>query len=192
VIPRAAPPLFNLHVYDAMFWDSRVEWGEGQRPVTPAGDALPDAWLDVLEYGLVAAQAMFPVTSRHEMRGELGDNEVGDRCRATYTLGSVVYANGERGEILYIKPSLCASLGADVFAYWRAHPDFPHQSTADQFFDETQFDAYRELGRQIVSEIASHGECATVAAWFDRARVVQATGPEEVPGYPPVVAATSA
>ena len=35
---------------------------------------------------------------------------------------------------------------ADVVAYKRAHDDFPAQSTAEQWFDESQFEAYRRLG----------------------------------------------
>ena len=32
-------------------------------------------------------------------------------------------------------------------AHYKArHPDFPHETTADQFFDEVQFEAYRALG----------------------------------------------
>ena len=33
-------------------------------------------------------------------------------------------------------------------AYKKAHPEFPNQSTSDQFFNEAQFEAYRELGFQ--------------------------------------------
>jgi hypothetical protein len=33
------------------------------------------------------------------------------------------------------------------------NPDFPHQSTADQFFDEAQFEAYRCLGEHIGEDI---------------------------------------
>ena len=38
---------------------------------------------------------------------------------------------------------------ADVLAYWADHDDFPHQGTADQFFEESQFESYRALGEQI-------------------------------------------
>jgi hypothetical protein len=31
------------------------------------------------------------------------------------------------------------------------HPHFPHETTADQFFDEAQFEAYRALGYHIVN-----------------------------------------
>ena len=32
-------------------------------------------------------------------------------------------------------------------------PSFPHQSTADQFFDEDQFEAYRALGQHVAEEV---------------------------------------
>jgi predicted acylesterase/phospholipase RssA len=37
----------------------------------------------------------------------------------------------------------------DVWHYWRLNPTFPHQSTADQWFDELQFESYRALGEHI-------------------------------------------
>ncbi len=72
-IPRNAPPIFNRPDLTVMFWDGRVADNGDGTFVTPAGEDL----LDGLE-NLLAAQAMFPVTSRDEMRGEPGDNEVGD------------------------------------------------------------------------------------------------------------------
>ncbi len=33
--------------------------------------------------------------------------------------------------------------------YRARHPDFPHESTADQVFQEDQFEAYRALGYHI-------------------------------------------
>ncbi|MDX2427307.1 MAG: patatin-like phospholipase family protein [Xanthomonadales bacterium] len=53
------------------------------------------------------------------------------------------------GLILYLKCSLTKaelSKYVDIRQYAETHPDFPHQSTADQFFDENQFEAYRHLG----------------------------------------------
>ena len=35
------------------------------------------------------------------------------------------------------------------YMYRTYTPDFPHQSTSDQFFDEVQWDAYRDLGKNI-------------------------------------------
>lgn len=76
-IPRSAPPLFNLHAMSTMFWDGRVHARDG-RIETPAGEAITDQMRATFEFGAVSAQAMFPVTSREEMRGEVGSSEVGD------------------------------------------------------------------------------------------------------------------
>lgn len=76
-IPRNAPPLFNLHVIDDMFWDGRVNVHNGVYD-TPANAKLSQDMIDVFEagFGAAAAQAMFPVTSRREMRGVIGVNEL--------------------------------------------------------------------------------------------------------------------
>ena len=42
---------------------------------------------------------------------------------------------------------------ADVVARARRHPAFPHESTADQFFDEAQWESYRRLGEHIASRV---------------------------------------
>jgi cytochrome c peroxidase len=78
IIPRNAPALFNLHEYQTMFWDSRVERDAGGDIVTPAGAQLTPEMKAVLAFGVVAAQAMFPVTSREEMRGLPGQNAIAD------------------------------------------------------------------------------------------------------------------
>ena len=39
--------------------------------------------------------------------------------------------------------------GAGVRGFAKAHPDFPHQSTIDQWFTESQFESYRALGFEI-------------------------------------------
>ena len=50
------------------------------------------------------------------------------------------------GTLLYIKSSLTGDEPADVLRYAAEHPAFPHESTNDQFFDESQFESYRALG----------------------------------------------
>lgn len=42
---------------------------------------------------------------------------------------------------------------SDVLSYHREHPDFPHQTTADQWFSESQFESYRRLGQHVVEEL---------------------------------------
>jgi hypothetical protein len=53
------------------------------------------------------------------------------------------------GTLLYIKPSLLGTEFADVLNYRKTNKTFPHQSTSDQWFDETQFETYRSLGYSI-------------------------------------------
>jgi hypothetical protein len=78
----------------------------------------------------------------------------GDAMQQTPWLrGTVRYADGSEGRMLYIKPMLCAGLSADIYAYWRANPAFPDEPTSQQFFAEPQFEAYRALGEQIVAKL---------------------------------------
>ena len=63
----------------------------------------------------------------------------------------------EDGTLLYIKASLNANEPADVTQYAKTHPEFPHESTANQFFNEAQFESYVRLGAHIVEEIMAGG-----------------------------------
>ena len=59
---------------------------------------------------------------------------------------TVTYRDGSEGLIVYVKASLTGHEPADVLQYHATHPDFPHETTADQFFDEAQWESYRRLG----------------------------------------------
>lgn len=52
------------------------------------------------------------------------------------------------GTIVYFKPSVVKNLTADVRQYAIENSFFPQQSTANQWFDEAQFESYRRLGQQ--------------------------------------------
>lgn len=55
----------------------------------------------------------------------------------------------EDGMLVIIKSTMIEELPADVLGYKSAHEDFPDETTVDQFFDEFQLEAYRELGYRI-------------------------------------------
>jgi hypothetical protein len=67
---------------------------------------------------------------------------------------SVVDGPGEAGQfdghLIYVKPVLSGDEALDVEGYAKlnakAKQQFPQQPTADQFFDESQFESYRSLG----------------------------------------------
>ena len=55
------------------------------------------------------------------------------------------------GVLLYLKARKAAGMPADVAAYAAANSDFPHESTGNQFFTESQFESYRRLGEYLAS-----------------------------------------
>jgi hypothetical protein len=58
----------------------------------------------------------------------------------------VAFPDGRTGQILSIKPRLTAAAPHDVRQYKNTSPDFPHETTADQFFDDVQWESHRALG----------------------------------------------
>lgn len=72
----------------------------------------------------------------------------------------------EMGTLLYIKASLTGDEDSMIAQYRSASPDFPHESTADQFFSEEQFEAYRSLGFHAATTVfqAAHGKVEIDAA----------------------------
>ncbi len=61
-------------------------------------------------------------------------------------IGTIYYEDGRKSTVLFMKATVFPGLPEDIYGYQRANPAFPDQTTADQFFDEAQFEAYRELG----------------------------------------------
>jgi len=86
----------------------------------------------------------------------------GRESEVNYVAGDIFYDPqnpNDRGKLFYVKASLPPrqdksdvnqnSLPDDVWRYAEKHKTFPHQSTADQWFDELQFESYRALGQHI-------------------------------------------
>ena len=67
---------------------------------------------------------------------------------------SAVDGNVEDGTLIYLKPAFYGTEPPDIFNYARTCPFFPHESTANQFFSEAQFESYRRLGSYIVQHVA--------------------------------------
>ncbi|HEX7138836.1 MAG TPA: patatin-like phospholipase family protein [Vicinamibacterales bacterium] len=59
----------------------------------------------------------------------------------------------ENGTLLYLKATLSGDEPVDVANYAAAHTDFPHETTANQWFGESQFESYRVLGIHTVDSI---------------------------------------
>jgi len=81
------------------------------------------------------------------------------------------------GVILYIKAGYHGVEDAGICAYAIANPTFPHQSTIDQWFSESQFESYRSLGFEITDGILNdvldrydHRKSVTLAGMFQHLR----------------------
>jgi len=58
------------------------------------------------------------------------------------------------GYVLYVKPAYHGDeQSAGIQAYAKANKTFPHETTADQWFTESQFESYRSLGLDIMNNI---------------------------------------
>jgi hypothetical protein len=93
-----------------------------------------------------------------------------------HAIGNIYYRNNKVGKLIYLKTSLLGDYSLrdslapaeyqtskvrdDDFMFdnnpYIAHyktqePTFPHQSSANQFYDETQFECYRALGYQMAT-----------------------------------------
>lgn len=95
--------------------------------------------------------------------------------------GSIGYAcidtGATDGTLVYIKPVLDDWQSVDLDNYHSAHPDFPQQSTIEQFFDESQFESYRRLGQETIERIC-HNQTPPIdlAAFAGLARSHSGTG----------------
>ena len=112
------------------------------------------------------------------------------------------------GTFIYVKSSVLAPAGKPylseqedylkygTYKYKIYHPDFPHESTSDQFFDEIQWESYFQLGQYLgadmlgVKDLPRYEEenapCLSVEqllAWFDSrtALIEPAPAPREAP-----------
>lgn len=83
IVSRNSSPLYNLGHKDMnkLFWDGRVgyrnDWEEYTTPSEVLNGDYPERW-DITEQlgSALAAQALFPILSHSEMRGDYGSNEI--------------------------------------------------------------------------------------------------------------------
>ena len=72
------------------------------------------------------------------------------------TVGSIDYSRVDpslpKGWLFYLKSSVTGDESEDIQQYRAKHVTFPHESTADQWFSESQIESYRQLGEQVVTK----------------------------------------
>ncbi len=123
------------------------------------GEADPDLSFPSLTLVLQAAKAR--LNTRVEWSQDsihlwekTESNSTADRPHSG--LGRIWYPGDETpAYIIYLKSSIKGDEPSEVKGYARKHEAFPHESTSDQFFDPSQFDAYRDLGIHIARSALS-------------------------------------
>ncbi len=160
-VPRNAPPLFSLGAtsMSVLFHDGRVEVDERQMSGfrSPAGDDLPLHLENVL-----AAQAMFPVTSVTEMAGQAGENPIADAAAIGHLAGAggvwEQLADRLRGNPEYVM------LFNQAFGISQSEITFAHAANAIATFesaawraDNSPFDRYLRGDKKALSKAAKKG-----------------------------------
>lgn len=75
-----------------------------------------------------------------------------------YAIGTIKYTKVDSetpfdGILVYIKSSLTGDESLDIKSYRTQNDTFPHQTTLNQMFDESQFEAYRTLGYHVIKKV---------------------------------------
>jgi hypothetical protein len=68
-------------------------------------------------------------------------------------VATIGYDDGSTGVLVVVKPSFFSGGPLDVRNYAIGKPDFPQQSTLEQFFDEAQWESYRKLGESLAERL---------------------------------------
>ncbi|MEY9132398.1 hypothetical protein ABIE79_003865 [Bradyrhizobium diazoefficiens] len=96
--------------------------------------------------------------------GDMGYPAGAKFAKKSYFVASIDYPAEHRagiadqaktGTFVYLKSGMIKQLSFSTKGYKAKYPDFPNQSTVDQFFDSAQFEAYRDLGWSSVEMMAS-------------------------------------
>jgi hypothetical protein len=102
------------------------------------------------------------------------EDDAGRYC----AIGRIRYStvDGEEapdGLLVCFKPVLCGKEPRDVLHYAAKHPTFPQEPTSNQFYGESQFESYRQLGEAAVE--TAFGEKPAIADMPWVAHVVGST-----------------
>jgi hypothetical protein len=117
------------------------------------GNALRKIFIDLgirIHFDGLGAIRNRPVDSDMELRQAIPYSAIGT---IDYESADGTEEGCANGHIVYVKPAYHGTEGAGIRSYATAHPTFPHESTSDQFFTESQFESYRSLGLDIMNSI---------------------------------------
>jgi hypothetical protein len=101
-----------------------------------------------LPWRRIAARSL--LTQANQMKPDEPEvDKQGPHC----AIGRIDYDRGGTGYLIYVKSSVTGDEKDYIKDYNARHLAFPHETTADQFFSEEQFEVYRALGFHAVNGV---------------------------------------
>jgi len=73
--------------------------------------------------------------------------------RRGYAIAQISYADNTTGFLVYLKATVCADMSLEIRGFKAQNPDFPNESTLDQFYSEAKFDAHRAVGFALAEQL---------------------------------------
>jgi hypothetical protein len=140
-------------------------------------DATGDTPFSLATFGqaVETARADLGVEIALVERDRLGPAATKGHAKALAVVATATYANGVVATIYLCKAAVVDDLPADVLAWAHAHTSFPNDTTANQFYGDREFEAYRRLG------YAAAQEALTLMAPQPPKPLAPATGRHEHP-----------
>lgn len=89
------------------------------------------------------------------------------RCALANILYSQADDKAKDGRLIYVRPMLTGNESPAILSYTISSPTFPHESTADQWFDESQTECYRHLGWSTIQDMTDGFEGQGVRELFE-------------------------
>jgi hypothetical protein len=115
-------------------------------------DAGADPEMDLGDLGIAQRVALLDLGVRIVFAN--GDLEKIKEKKSSFAVATIDYGpRSPVGKLIYVKPMVLENEPASVIAYGSMNEKFPHEPTIDQWFNESQFNAYFQLGEHIGSSV---------------------------------------
>jgi hypothetical protein len=123
-------------------------------------DASCDPSCDFEDIGNAVRKIQNDTGVRIDLREVLFTPDVRPGQSRRCAVGTIHYeevdgAPAEPGTLIYLKPSKYLHQPIDIYNHGRMTTSFPHEPTANQWFNESQFESYRKLGFDTVDYLCS-------------------------------------
>ncbi len=145
VVDGGADPTYQFDDFANLVRKARIDFNARIEPLDlETFKALPDKVKDTMGRTLDDLKAKI---------GKDGTIETPSARHAALFQVSYDDEPGRTSNLLYLKATTTGDETADIANYQATHPEFPHEGTEDQCFEEDQWESYRQLGEHIAGDL---------------------------------------